>query len=92
VKKLINSWHEYKTAQQSTPYDPNKVQALGMAFCDQWKIHKDEILYHFPLADDEEWGYNLHHKIMPELAAEFGFLQSAAKMVFQRLSEAPQGA
>jgi hypothetical protein len=36
VEMLVERWLDYKAAMKVEPYDPDRVQALGMRFADAW--------------------------------------------------------
>ena len=63
--KLIASWRVYMEATKQQPYDADRVQALGMAFADEWNRMKPELCEKFKISE-EEWGYN-HRIFLPKL-------------------------
>lgn len=65
---LISYWREYKTATITLPYNPDRVQALGMRFCQEWKARRKEICELFDIPD-LDFEYVLHHTLMPKIAA-----------------------
>jgi hypothetical protein len=65
--RLLDDWRNYLEAMVETPYDPDRVQALGMRFADAWNYHKGPICY---MLDErvDEFDYAKWRSFMPRMA------------------------
>jgi hypothetical protein len=63
---LLEAYRPYQRAKKDLPYNPDKVQAYGMAFCVAFKTNKTFIC-EFLKIKEEEFEYSLHHRLMPAL-------------------------
>ena len=75
LNNLIHYWREYEAAMKAANYQPDKVQALGMRFYDEWKRNTDKILqelfkeYRLSI-DPEKFDYSDHRWVMLKLDKE----------------------
>jgi hypothetical protein len=64
---LLADWRAYLEAMVETPYNPDRVQALGMRFADAWNYHKTPICYMVNQSLDE-FDYAKWRSWMPKVA------------------------
>ena len=69
-EKLIEYYREYSLARKKKPYCKDKVQAMGLRFCEEWNNSKKAICEHFKIPEDE-FDYSLHHTLMPKLIEQY---------------------
>jgi hypothetical protein len=67
MEQLIAFYRDLKEAQDARLY-PDRVQALGMRFNDQWLVHREEIAKKFDVKLDDI--YKHKWRIMKELSDE----------------------
>jgi hypothetical protein len=70
-KALLEAYRPYRAAIKQLPYDPVKVQALGMAFYDAFKAQKENLCKSFSIPSTE-FDYSLHHKMLPLILEGMG--------------------
>lgn len=67
---LIDLYRAYKKVREAKPYKADVVQAYGMAFAEEWKKQRENIIEAFKLAEDE-FDYSLHHTLMPQIVKQY---------------------
>jgi hypothetical protein len=70
-KALLKAYRPYYEAMRAKPYDPDRVQAFGLAFYDAFIAAKDFICVACGIPQ-KEFEYSLHHKVMPIIQFRFG--------------------
>lgn len=68
---LLEAYRAFQTAKNAIVYDPDKVQALGMVFCEYYLALKP-LICDFCFIPDEEFDYATYHKAMPIIELKVG--------------------